>query len=519
MERRRPLVEVLRLQRSIVSPVRCVPPEILSEIIAHAIGVYDSDISRATDSTDVKSGPIWVFGRVCHGWREVIRSSPKLWSHITLFSDHTCVTALETILERSLNLPLTISVLMKHPVRQQQSKAINLLVEHFNRWYNVILRLPFYPKMVQMFSNNKKMAGKRRGTVETDNTSPASVPTTILHSLILHHRANGSSEFPLDLISHFSTRAGFRNIRRLVLRSDMNPVEIHDIDAYIPWKQLELFDNVMPTYWPDDQPSEPRNTLSMLRQMPNLTTLNVHDSRYSTLDQTQLTSSVVTLQNVHTATFRSSGVLPALRLPALQHTVLGLKDLERKRGSSKGLKPPYLILSSVDKASISEFSNLLIRSSPPLKSITFQSITDVEDTFHLLRCLPSSVETLAYIHYKHRDTLLNLLDLSQSSYTTTPMLLPNLKEFTICASGDLAPDPDLLLSCVKSRLTYDSDNAVSPSGLRRLKVMYDDEAKVPVGDYERILALRDQGLLISICAVKSYSVYPDLLLSDERYPW
>jgi hypothetical protein len=516
-------VEVLRLQRRIVSPVRCVPPEILSEIIAHAIGVYDSDISRATDSTDVKSGPIWVFGRVCQGWREVIQSSPKLWSHITLFSDHTCVTALKTILKRSLNLPLTISVFMKHPVRQQQSKAINLLVEHFNRWYNVILRMPFYPKMVQMFSNNKNVAGKSfRGIVQAyNNARSASVRTTILHSLILHHRTNGSSKFPLDLIRHFSTREGFRNIRRLVLRSDMNPVEIHDdimINICIPWRQLESFDDVMPTYWPGHQPSEARNTLSRLRQMPNLTTLNVHDYRYSTLDQTQLTSSVVTLQNVHTAMFRSSGVLPALRLPALQHTVLGLKDLEKKRGSSKGLKPPFL-LSSGDKTLISEFSNLLIRSSPPLKSITFQSIADVEDTFHLLRCLPSSVEMLAYIHYQHRDTLLDLLDLTQSSYTTTSMLLPNLKEFTICASGVCAPNPDLLLSCVKSRLRYDSDNAVSSSGLRRLKVMYDDEAKVPVGDYERILALRDQGLSVSICAVKSYSVYQDLLLSDEKYPW
>jgi hypothetical protein len=99
------------------------------------------------------------------------------------------------------------------------------------------------------------------------------------------------------------------------------------------------------------------------------------------------------------------------------------------------------------------------------------------------------------------------------------MLLTNLKELTIYATGGFAPDPDTPLSCVKSRLRYDGDNAISSSGLRRLKVMYDDEAKVPIGDYEWILALMEEGLSVSICAIKGRSVYPGLLLPHEKYPW
>jgi hypothetical protein len=519
MEQRRPLTGLLRLQRSIVSPVRCVPPEILSEIIAHAIGIYDSSISRATDSTDVKSGPIWVFGRVCRHWREVIQSSPKLWSHITLFMDRTSIRALKTILERSFNLPLTISVLMKHPVRQNQSKAINLLLDHFNRWYNVILRLPFYSKMVQIFSD--KMAA---ASVHRDYASCTPVPT-VLHSLILHHCPNGSSlDFPLDLISHFSKR-GFQTIRRLVLRCDMNPIPIQsrDIDDYIPWKQLEFFDNPMLMFWPHNQPSTAENTLLMLKRMPNLTALNVHDDRRSILPQSQSISSIVTLPTVHTATFRSSGVLPALCLPALQHTVLGLMDLRKQRGNGTRVsKLPFLIGSKDHNNFMSEFSRLLTRSSPPLKSITFESLVNVEDTFDLLRLLPSSVETLEYIHYCHNDSLLCLLDGSRSSDAARPMLLPNLKELTLCASGGAIVGPSILLSCIKSRLRpydYDSDSVVSSSGLRRVKVMYDDATKIPIGTYGRVLSLVDEGLSVSISVVKSSSVYPDLMLSDARYPW
>jgi hypothetical protein len=514
MERRRPLVELLRLQRSIISPVRRVPFEILSEIIAHAIGIYDSSISRATDSTDVKSGPIWVFGRVCRHWREVIQSFPKLWSHITLSMGRTSIGALKTILERSLHLPLTISVLMKHPVRQNQSKAINLLLDHFNRWHNVILRLPFYPKMVQMFSDKMTTASAHRDDASTD------LVPTVLHSLILHHCPNGSSsDFPLDLISHFSNR-GFQAIRRLVLRCDMNPILIpnRDIDECIPWKQLEFFDNVSVRDWSEGQPSAPEDTLLILKRMPNLTVLNIHDNRTSSLDQTQSISSIVTLPNIHTATFRSSGVLPALCLPALEHTVLEFRGL---KFSKKDRLP--ILFGSGDKTFISKFSSLLTRSSPPLKSVTFVSVKNVEDTFDLLHLLPPSVETLEYIYYNHSDSLLRFLDVSKPSNAAKPILLPNLKEITLCASDCIAISPNALLSLIKSRLRPhddDSDSLVSFSALRRVKVMYDGAVKVPISDYDQVLALADERLSVSISVVKSSKVYPDLLPSEnEAYPW
>jgi hypothetical protein len=518
IKRRRSLLDILLLQRSAVSPVRCVPHEILSEIFAHAIGVYDSSIFRVTDSTNIKTGPIWVLGRVCRRWRAIVKSSPKLWSYIALCNHNKSTWALEVALERSHDLPLTLSVLRMPGKRKYHRKAMKVLLEHFNRWHNVTLALPFDKKMMQMFFDEEATGGKEGGrpfprygkyldSADFDDARHPDLLPNVLHSLILHHYTNGSSpasKFPLDLINYFSSRARFQNIRRLVLRCDLSliPIQSPHIDACIPWKQLEFFDNATSATSRDRNQPSAENTLSMLKRMPKLTVLNIHDDPHSTLDQTQSISPKVTLHHVHTAAFKSYGVLPALHLPALEHIVLG-----------------YLGSGSSNKTFISEFSGLLTRSSPPLKSITFKSLGGIEDTFDLLRCLPSSVETLAYIHYKHPDSLLRLLDLSQSSDATPSMLLPNLKEFTIYSTGGFAPDPDTLLSCVKSRLRYDSDNVISSLGLRRLKVMYDNEAKIPIGDYERILALMEEGLSVSICAVKDRSLYPDLLLSHERYPW
>ncbi|KDQ27363.1 hypothetical protein PLEOSDRAFT_1026266, partial [Pleurotus ostreatus PC15] len=61
---------------TILAPIRRIPPEILAEIFVATI-----DDTTLCDPLDYDEMP-WLLGRVCHSWRMVTESTPKLWSRI-----------------------------------------------------------------------------------------------------------------------------------------------------------------------------------------------------------------------------------------------------------------------------------------------------------------------------------------------------------------------------------------------------------------------------------------------------
>jgi hypothetical protein len=98
------------------------------------------------------------------------------------------------------------------------------------------------------------------------------------------------------------------------------------------------------------------------------------------------------------------------------------------------------------------------------------------------------------------------------------MLLPNLTERTLRASCALAINLDTLLSCIKSRIATRDHGGDSVVSFLCVKVLYGDEAKVPIVHYERILALRDQGVGLSLSIPMLLSPFVMLVagLSDGR---
>ncbi|KAJ7706698.1 hypothetical protein B0H17DRAFT_910311, partial [Mycena rosella] len=78
-QRRAALAQSLHAHKSIISPLRRLPPEILGEIFSFAVhaAYYFGDISEV-------SGPIsqqapWVLTRVCRRWAAVALATPALW--------------------------------------------------------------------------------------------------------------------------------------------------------------------------------------------------------------------------------------------------------------------------------------------------------------------------------------------------------------------------------------------------------------------------------------------------------
>ncbi|KAG7442115.1 uncharacterized protein BT62DRAFT_457885 [Guyanagaster necrorhizus] len=74
---RKELVKTKSIYATILAPVRRLPTEILIQIFLHSIGRHFTLFS-------ITRGP-WVLGKVCSRWRQVVLSTPELWSVFTLF--------------------------------------------------------------------------------------------------------------------------------------------------------------------------------------------------------------------------------------------------------------------------------------------------------------------------------------------------------------------------------------------------------------------------------------------------
>jgi hypothetical protein len=126
-EQRRSLAQFQEFCRSILSPIRKLPPEILQSIFLAGMG----------EKPDV----IPVAGQVCRYWRDVVLGTPKLWSIISI--GRTRFTLRERyhelaslFLQRSTIKPL--SVFIREPV---DARLVKLLVGHAKRWQTLCLSI------------------------------------------------------------------------------------------------------------------------------------------------------------------------------------------------------------------------------------------------------------------------------------------------------------------------------------------------------------------------------------------
>ncbi|KAJ6610717.1 hypothetical protein B0H10DRAFT_404701 [Mycena sp. CBHHK59/15] len=74
--RRADILSVSNNHRGVVSALRRVPSEILSEIFAHCVD--------AAACFSPQNAHPWIITRVCSGWRAVSLASPRLWSNLVL---------------------------------------------------------------------------------------------------------------------------------------------------------------------------------------------------------------------------------------------------------------------------------------------------------------------------------------------------------------------------------------------------------------------------------------------------
>ncbi|KAI5896708.1 uncharacterized protein SCHCODRAFT_02533015 [Schizophyllum commune H4-8] len=133
---------------AMLSPVRLLPPEILSVIFEYALP------ERWTD--ECMGGPGLNYAAVCSTWRAVALSTPQLWRYINvhfLFYATRWKEAMEAHLARSGNLPLSVSLTF-NPVRNVTTsfeEAWSLLYSHSHRWGSLTVdELPMPARYTQL---------------------------------------------------------------------------------------------------------------------------------------------------------------------------------------------------------------------------------------------------------------------------------------------------------------------------------------------------------------------------------
>jgi hypothetical protein len=215
--------------RSLVAPIRKLPPEILAEIfiLAHSDSIYFSYKGWWSPSLAV------ITGKICALWRHVAISTPKLWTCITYALLHKdfprqVVQRLGEVLELSGNVLLDITV--KCPY-SRRCPAGHLILQHSQRWKSLVLE-----------GHSSFFARCFRGGLDSA-TSSRSGPATVLSSLqvpslsilkLLPSMASNNRQAVRHSPVHIPS-ASAPNLREVTIGG----VNYEGISYDLPWGQLD----------------------------------------------------------------------------------------------------------------------------------------------------------------------------------------------------------------------------------------------------------------------------------------
>ncbi|PBK66683.1 hypothetical protein ARMSODRAFT_1086516 [Armillaria solidipes] len=126
-----------RRYRSILAPIRRLPQEVLLAIFSLCRESYLGE-----DSLDPRKFP-WFLGHVCHMWRDLVHSSPLLWSSVALMTRYTShsIDMIRYHLERSGNVLLDVFIDGAFRCRPLALKAVDCVYSHSYRWRSAELRM------------------------------------------------------------------------------------------------------------------------------------------------------------------------------------------------------------------------------------------------------------------------------------------------------------------------------------------------------------------------------------------
>jgi hypothetical protein len=373
--------------RSLVAPIRRIPPEMLCEMFMHCL-------VDGPNSFDVTKAPLHLTF-VCSKWRRVAISSPRLWSYISLDKASMATELLQTWLLRSGSSPLTL--VFKEDgcgdATLAVSSYLNAIIPHSHRWRDVTF----------------SMVGTYFMLLE-DRVAEIKDHLPMLERLNLER---------LDFVDQPMTI--FENAPML------NTVTLMDHSRYLlPWHQLKHYHAC--TF-------STTECLHLLQQCTNLTHWTLE---YAYMDDDMLSTSMVPL--VHSQlqsmylVFDGDDVndvcklLDSIRLPALQ-----ILDISTSGGSSNSTQ--------------THISSFLDRSSCNLQCLTLRISWHDDELVIFLQQLLSLVELTLH---ESTSLMVTEQVLRRMTYVPgSHVLVPKLKRLAI--SAELSVDNQVIVDMVQSR--------------------------------------------------------------------
>ncbi|KAJ7585176.1 hypothetical protein C8J56DRAFT_829434 [Mycena floridula] len=361
--------------RSMLSPIRHIPIEIL----AHIFAFFCEENLLAMDSSrgDTISIPGSVLVQVCSQWRQVALATGELWTTIRVDGQQlddgdleSRAPILQFPLKRSNNYPLSLIINVgEYTVRlyRPMSELVELLVKHSFRW-----------RSVELHATSLRSTGCL-------SSIKGRVP------LLEHIQADllTDSEFPsLDVFQEAPM------LTSAMVYEDMSPGSI-----ILPWNQLRTIEMFFP-----------RKPMEILACCPQILELIISAPSRDATEEIDLTLGLqaLTVTDIHGN--HPVDILNHFTLPDLKTLTLG------------GLVPSPIFLS------------LIARSRCALTEVTclieFLPL-DMAEWVTMLRSVPS----LRTITFQHQHDIVQQMDSSLFflALYTPPIILPNLRNLTFTA--------------------------------------------------------------------------------------
>jgi len=145
------LLEFIEAHKALLSPVRCIPSEILQEIFLFYADSHDHarSISRRPSSNNAIAIMPWHLGHISHRWREISLSLPSLWDNLPKFdigqkslTKQSYIRAFTCLMQRSGAHPTLKFHIYGRPLKKMtEYRILNLMVLHSERLHTLHIDL------------------------------------------------------------------------------------------------------------------------------------------------------------------------------------------------------------------------------------------------------------------------------------------------------------------------------------------------------------------------------------------
>ncbi|KAK0237715.1 hypothetical protein EDD85DRAFT_1022928 [Armillaria nabsnona] len=265
LEGHREAIQVAWMQfSSILAPIRRLPSKVLRSIFRETQSTQSDSVLRwySKRPTIKFMQDTLILGQVCRSWRDIVISSPELWSHFKIMhcssesdntSPHNLQSLLKTILPLSGQLPLDIQFISNERTSSGDAiAAFSLLLGERHRWRSASLEIP-----LDLFEQFRASGGKlaclesltlmahsalpmdRSIPPRDGSTSPPGdvndvfVDALSLRKVVLHQSTgNGSFAFPCQITHLAAPLVAIHNLHTHSLLEELHlKLKEKDIDS------------------------------------------------------------------------------------------------------------------------------------------------------------------------------------------------------------------------------------------------------------------------------------------------